>query len=53
MNKAANINNPTEVAMTELELAQLVEMSEARAYRSLITSAPKDVSDIMGFGGNP
>lgn len=35
--------------MTEFELAQLVEMSEARAYLSLITSAPEDVSETYGF----
>ena len=37
------------IAMTEFELAQLVEMSEARAYLSLITSAPEDVSETYGF----
>ena len=50
---AAALCNEEVMVMTQNELARLVEMSEARAYRSLVTSLPDDVSARYGFRANP
>lgn len=39
----------TLTAMTESDVARLVELSEARAYARLVTGAPRDLSDRYGL----